>query len=316
MHSVAIIIPVYNRPKTIVQCLDSIKNQTMVPQQVVVVDDASTDNTLAEVVSWIQTNKDLPYPVECLQMPNNNGVSFARNTGFRHIKPCDSVLFLDSDDIPSTKFLATTTKTLDQQADAIAATVLPGIDDYEEYINYWEASYYMIRCGAAIASNTLFRYTTIKKATGFNDALYTGQDSDLFLKISLLNKLTKWIGLHNCSVQRSIRLDSNQGSKSLSLYCYAYQMRWAFIHNTLRKLVPKSLVSQRLDLYIVMCEHYKRSFHTIERDLHQYFSKLPKNMAHSIKYWLYISWIKWQLISISARIIPYAQRKLSRMLKP
>ena len=43
---ISVVVPVYNRENTIVQCLDSIVNQTYKPYEVIVVDDLSTDNTI------------------------------------------------------------------------------------------------------------------------------------------------------------------------------------------------------------------------------------------------------------------------------
>ena len=42
---ISIIIPTYNRAGTIERALDSIFNQTLVPDEIIVVDDGSTDET-------------------------------------------------------------------------------------------------------------------------------------------------------------------------------------------------------------------------------------------------------------------------------
>lgn len=43
---VTVLVPVYNREKFISQCIESTINQTFKDWKLVVVDDASTDNTL------------------------------------------------------------------------------------------------------------------------------------------------------------------------------------------------------------------------------------------------------------------------------
>ena len=40
---VSIIVPIYNTEKYLAQCLESLLNQTLLPQKIVIVDDGSTD---------------------------------------------------------------------------------------------------------------------------------------------------------------------------------------------------------------------------------------------------------------------------------
>ena len=46
LFAVSVIVPVYNGEKYIRRCLDSLLNQTLENIQIIVVNDASTDNTL------------------------------------------------------------------------------------------------------------------------------------------------------------------------------------------------------------------------------------------------------------------------------
>ena len=46
------VIPVYNREKTIQRCLDSVLSQTFSDIEVIVVDDCSTDETANIVLSY------------------------------------------------------------------------------------------------------------------------------------------------------------------------------------------------------------------------------------------------------------------------
>ena len=45
-RKVSVIIPSFNREKTIERCINSIINQTIAPYEIIVVDDGSTDGTI------------------------------------------------------------------------------------------------------------------------------------------------------------------------------------------------------------------------------------------------------------------------------
>lgn len=71
--SVSIIIPVYNEEDYIKACLDHIKAQTVQPDEVIVVDNNSTDKTLSIIKK---------YPFVRLLTEKKQGVLYARNKGF------------------------------------------------------------------------------------------------------------------------------------------------------------------------------------------------------------------------------------------
>ena len=86
--SVAAVIPAYNSSRFIRRALDSVVNQTRPPDEVIVVDDGSTDDT-AEVIA--------SYPCVRYIHQNNAGVSVARNTGIQAAQS-EWIAFLDHDD--------------------------------------------------------------------------------------------------------------------------------------------------------------------------------------------------------------------------
>ena len=84
---VTVVVPNYNYEKTIAECLGSIYGQTRVPDQVIVVDDHSTDRSTA-IASG--------FPCEIVRTPRNAGVAAARNFGIRHARN-EYIFFVDSD---------------------------------------------------------------------------------------------------------------------------------------------------------------------------------------------------------------------------
>lgn len=91
--SVSVIIPAYNRAKTITYCLDSVCNQTVQPHEIIVVDDCSTDATV-EVVNDYSHLHPL---VRCVVLEKNSGAQVARNLGIVEARG-EWIAFQDSDD--------------------------------------------------------------------------------------------------------------------------------------------------------------------------------------------------------------------------
>ena len=90
---ISVVIPAYNRAKTIVYCLDSVCNQTVPPDEIIVVDDCSTDTTVETV-----NNYSLTHPlVRCVVLERNAGAQVARNRGIAEAKS-EWIAFQDSDD--------------------------------------------------------------------------------------------------------------------------------------------------------------------------------------------------------------------------
>ena len=86
---ISVIVPTYNRAHQLPRTLDSILCQSCSPKEIIVVDDGSTDETLALMTS--------EYPEIVFIQQQNTGVSSARNAGIKRASG-DWIAFLDSDD--------------------------------------------------------------------------------------------------------------------------------------------------------------------------------------------------------------------------
>lgn len=90
---ISVIIPAYNRDKTIKECIDSVLNQTYKNIEVIVVDDCSSDKT-ADIVDGYDDVR----VKKCVRLPENHGACYARNFGVEFAKG-QYIAFQDSDDI-------------------------------------------------------------------------------------------------------------------------------------------------------------------------------------------------------------------------
>lgn len=94
---VSIIIPVYNVEKTLYSCLVSAVFQTLSETEIIVVNDATQDNSQEIIDEFVAM---FPNKVKCVIHEQNQGLAYARRTGLCHaVAPY--VIFLDSDDFIS-----------------------------------------------------------------------------------------------------------------------------------------------------------------------------------------------------------------------
>ena len=94
--TISVIIPCYNRQRSLRQALDSVLSQTHKPDEIIVIDDGSTDGS-------VEVAKSYGSKVQVIQQPNA-GAAKARNRGIASATG-DWIAFLDSDDIWRTEKL-------------------------------------------------------------------------------------------------------------------------------------------------------------------------------------------------------------------
>ncbi|MEB3191205.1 MAG: glycosyltransferase family 2 protein, partial [Snowella sp.] len=95
MVSVSVIIPCYNSAQTIERAIQSVAQQSLKPQEVIVIDDASSDNTI-EILQSLQNHYGKDW-LKLVTLEKNAGPSFARNQGW-NLASQDYIAFLDSDE--------------------------------------------------------------------------------------------------------------------------------------------------------------------------------------------------------------------------
>lgn len=96
---ISVIIPLYNKERSVASTLHTVLDQTFSDYEIVVVNDGSTDNSVAEVEK-VQDPR-----IRLVHQPNA-GVSAARNRGVEEAKG-ELVAFLDADDAWAPEYLET-----------------------------------------------------------------------------------------------------------------------------------------------------------------------------------------------------------------
>jgi len=102
VESVGIIIPACNAERFIERTLDSVRRQTRMPEEIVVVDDGSSDRTANRVEAWAQRHG---MQINLIRQANC-GASSARNTAIEAVST-DLVATLDADDVIVPRHVAT-----------------------------------------------------------------------------------------------------------------------------------------------------------------------------------------------------------------
>jgi glycosyltransferase involved in cell wall biosynthesis len=96
---ISVVIPLYNKEKQIASTLQTVFQQTYQDFEIVVVDDGSTDNSVAEVENFTGSRIRIIHQ-------SNAGVSAARNKGIEEAKS-ELIAFLDADDEWKPEYLET-----------------------------------------------------------------------------------------------------------------------------------------------------------------------------------------------------------------
>lgn len=97
MIKFSVIIPLYNKEKEIKNTIQSVLNQTYKADEIIIVDDGSTDGSVAVIQKYFREQVSMIKQKNC-------GVSHARNRGIQEAQN-EYLCFLDADDLWEDNFL-------------------------------------------------------------------------------------------------------------------------------------------------------------------------------------------------------------------
>jgi glycosyltransferase involved in cell wall biosynthesis len=194
---ISVVIPLYNKSETILRALNSIFTQTVQPEEIIVVNDGSTDDSEAIV-------SGLNHPLVRLISQTNAGVSAARNRGIAVAKS-EWIAFLDADDewlaefletitmlsekYPQCSLLATSYFFQDSEGikDNIVLRKLPFTGEDGVLGNYFEVAAYSnppLWSSAIVVSKN-----AIKEIGGFPTGITSGEDLLTWTRLAIRNSI-------------------------------------------------------------------------------------------------------------------------------
>lgn len=128
-----VVIPLFNKEQYITATLESLLGQRRQPDEIIIVDDASTDTSLRLAKAFINQRKDsFKGRFELIELKENWGPGKARNVGLE-MATGDLISFLDADDIYHPDFIFKVSEVFqDQQTDFMVLNIkyLPGEEVY------------------------------------------------------------------------------------------------------------------------------------------------------------------------------------------
>ena len=132
---ISVVIPAYNSVAYIQATLDSVLRQTVPPDEILVLDDGSTDNTVAILKSY--------KPHITVYQQENKGVASARNVLCQRAQG-ELIAFLDSDDIWHPNYLEAQRRLYGEHPNAVALFTghvnFYGHDNYQWHSNPFDRS--------------------------------------------------------------------------------------------------------------------------------------------------------------------------------
>jgi len=181
--SVAVVIACYNQAHFLPDAIDSLLSQTRSADEIIVVDDGSSDETAAVAGR---------YPQATLVQQDNRGLAAARNRGWREAR-ADFVVFLDADDRllpealsaglaqlaghPDCAFVAGHYRYIREDGSFLAEHAQEDIDS-DAYSAFLKGNW------VGMVASVMFRRDAVAAAGGFDESLPAGEDYDLYLRLS------------------------------------------------------------------------------------------------------------------------------------
>lgn len=194
MYKVSVIVPTYNHAPYLKDCLDSLVAQSMQNFEIIIIDDASTDNT-PEVID--RYAKIFGERLNYVKLEKRVGRGGVRNHGLRSAKG-EYITFLDSDDAYLPAKIEVQSKYLDEHPDAGGVScraffVNNSLQEPEAETD--ESSAFEILFGKNYSRfeeatpALMIRKVVIDRVGDFDNKMGRGEDTDMTVRIARISQI-------------------------------------------------------------------------------------------------------------------------------
>tara|TARA_B100000073_G_scaffold346577_1_gene358301 strand:+ start:1888 stop:2913 length:1026 start_codon:yes stop_codon:yes gene_type:complete len=140
MSLISLIIPCFNSSRTIRECLYSVLESSLLPFEIIVVDDKSTDNSLAIIEDFSLISS---VPTKIIKKNNNSGPATARNIGARNSNG-KYLFFADSDTKLDKDAIAIAFETINNRPQKVSGVVgIYNVNKSQGIFAEFKTSYYL-----------------------------------------------------------------------------------------------------------------------------------------------------------------------------
>jgi glycosyltransferase involved in cell wall biosynthesis/GT2 family glycosyltransferase len=179
---VTVILPVYNYADFVAEALQSVAAQTLPMLDLVVVDDASPDDSMEMVQAWITAHGGRFNRVLVLRHVDNAGLGFARNSGFAAAET-PFVLPLDADNRLRPDACAHLLDTMRDQEAAFAYPAIQAFGNKTDIFGRDAFSVLKLQIGNYIDAMALVRKEAWAEAGGYDHVQYGWEDFDFWCRL-------------------------------------------------------------------------------------------------------------------------------------
>lgn len=182
-NDVEAVVTSFNQGSMILEAIESLCSQTLLPAKIFLVDDGSTDENSIRILEQIESDFRLSVPIEILHQ-TNKGVSAARNAGIRKVQT-PLVLVLDGDDRLEPAYIEKVSNLLKKDSSIIAASSWLhtfGILDAEVRPAGGNITAFLSR--NCCPATHIFRRQIWEECGGYDESMLSGfEDWDFFLSM-------------------------------------------------------------------------------------------------------------------------------------
>jgi len=262
MQTVSVIIPTWNRRKKVIKAILSALNQTILPFEILVCDDGSTDNTF-KIVKSIKDKR-----IKWLSGKHTGLPAVVRNNGIKKSHG-DWIAFLDSDDQWLPKKLALQIRTAEKiKSKAICSNAYALFPNRKIFSkkkmvkkNLKKITFDdLLVSNRIICSSVIIHSSLIKKTVGFPDVrkLKAIEDYAFWLRIASQTDflyIHKPLVIYNDDIKNSIRSEGFLWQQQIQVF--KNFLNWS---NNQTKLKPfRDKVKQQL---YILAENHENSSHS------------------------------------------------------
>lgn len=259
--SITVVIPVYNRAHLVGETLESLARQTRCPDEVILVDNGSVDDSLSVLQKWAEKMNAHSWNVKVISEARK-GAAVARMTGLRRTSS-KYVMFFDSDDWMPPCHVETVMKdfinnpNLDISCWNISFHLPDGSRSQRRILPDDPIRNHMVQ-GLLSTQAYAVRTDFIRSAGGWNPVIGGWDDLELGLRLLLANP--------RINIESAPRVDVRVHDESISGLGYSHRIGdWERTLDEMERVISNSGYSRRNALIrlvayrrAILAAHYRR----------------------------------------------------------